>query len=90
MVNMLADTLVSPTEYMVSYFMQRGWQLPADTVTIPNVMPFFQDVLPTPSSGAQRLLFACPSRECTKRLVSTKSVKLNYLEGNIDALMQAH
>lgn len=43
MVNLMADTMVSPTSYMRAYFRQRGWQLPADTRVIPNVMPVFKE-----------------------------------------------
>ena len=39
MVNLMADTMVSPTSYMRAYFRRRGWQLPVDTRVIPNVMP---------------------------------------------------
>ena len=39
MVNMLADTLASPTEHMRAYLQARGWRLPTDTRVIPNVMP---------------------------------------------------
>ena len=39
MVNLMADTMVSPTSYMHAYFRRRGWQLPVDTRVIPNVMP---------------------------------------------------
>lgn len=46
--NMLADTLVSPTAYMRAYLQQRGWQLPADMRVIPNVMP----ALGQPREGA--------------------------------------
>lgn len=41
--NLLADTMVSPTSYMRAYFKQRGWQLPKDSVVIPNVMPAFKE-----------------------------------------------
>ena len=43
MVNLMADTMVSPTSYMRAYFRRRGWQLPADTRVIPNVMPSFKE-----------------------------------------------
>ncbi|CAL8462363.1 g1896 [Coccomyxa elongata] len=39
MVNMLADTLASPTQHMRAYLRARGWRLPTDTRVIPNVMP---------------------------------------------------
>ena len=41
--NLLADTMVSPTRYMQAYFRQRGWQMPEDNQVIPNVMPSFQE-----------------------------------------------
>ena len=41
--NLMADTMASPTAYMQAYFRQRGWQLPEDTLTIPNVMPAFPE-----------------------------------------------
>lgn len=40
--NLMADTMTSPTAYMQAYFRQRGWRLPEETLTIPNVMPAFQ------------------------------------------------
>ena len=43
MVNLMADTMVSPTSYMRAYFQRRGWRLPTDTRVIPNVMPSFQE-----------------------------------------------
>ena len=43
MVNLMADTMTSPTAYMQAYLRQRGWQLPEETLTIPNVMPVFQE-----------------------------------------------
>jgi hypothetical protein len=39
---LLADTLASPTGHMRAYLEARGWALPADTHTIPNVMPTFE------------------------------------------------
>ncbi|CAL5227669.1 g10676 [Coccomyxa viridis] len=48
MVNLMADTMASPTAYMQAYFRQRGWQLPEDTLTIPNVMPAFPEQPSTP------------------------------------------
>lgn len=41
--NLLADTMVSPTRYMQAYFRQRGWQMPEDNLVIPNIMPSFQE-----------------------------------------------
>ena len=41
--NLLADTMVSPTRYMQAYFRQRGWQMPEDKSVIPNVMPSFHE-----------------------------------------------
>ena len=46
--NLMADTMASPTAYMQAYFRQRGWRLPEDTLTIPNVMPAFQEQPATP------------------------------------------
>ena len=46
--NLMADTMVSPTSYMRAYFRQRGWRLPADTRVIPNVMPSFKEQAATP------------------------------------------
>ena len=43
MVNLMADTMISPTSYMRAYFWRRGWRLPADTRVIPNVMPSFKE-----------------------------------------------
>ena len=40
--NLMADTMVSPTSYMRAYFRRRGWRLPTDTRVIPNVMPSSQ------------------------------------------------
>ncbi|KAK9906836.1 hypothetical protein WJX75_008813 [Coccomyxa subellipsoidea] len=42
MTMLLADTLASPTGHMRAYLEARGWALPADTHTIPNVMPTFE------------------------------------------------
>ena len=39
MASQLADQEISPTQYMVSFLRQRGWQLPNTTLTIPNVIP---------------------------------------------------
>ena len=41
--NLMADTMASPTAYMQAYFRQRGWELPDETHTIPNVMPAFPE-----------------------------------------------
>ena len=43
MVNLMADTMVTPTSYMRAYFRRRGWRLPADMHVIPNVMPSFKE-----------------------------------------------
>ena len=39
MASQLADQEISPTQYMVSFLRQRGWQLPNHTLTIPNIIP---------------------------------------------------
>ena len=39
MVNQLNDVEISPTDYMAAFLRQRGWQLPDNTITIPNVLP---------------------------------------------------
>lgn len=39
MVNQLNDVEISPTDYMLAYLRQRGWTLPNDSITIPNVLP---------------------------------------------------
>ena len=39
MASQLADVEISPTQYMISFLRQRGWQLPNSTITIPNVIP---------------------------------------------------
>lgn len=38
-VNQLNDVLISPTNYMISFLRQRGWKLPKQTITIPNIIP---------------------------------------------------
>ena len=61
MVNLMADTMASPTAYMQAYFRQRGWRLPEDTLTIPNVMPAFQKESATlhPSEDVRQVSQAC-------------------------------
>ncbi|KAK9805857.1 hypothetical protein WJX73_008965 [Symbiochloris irregularis] len=39
MANQLNDIEISPTNYMTAFLRQRGWKLPRDTITIPNVIP---------------------------------------------------
>ena len=39
MANQLNDFEISPTNYMIAFLRQRGWTLPAATLTIPNVIP---------------------------------------------------
>ena len=39
MASQLADVEISPTQYMLSFLRQRGWQLPQNTLTIPNIIP---------------------------------------------------
>ncbi len=39
MANMLNDCEISPTNYMVAFLRQRGWQMPEVTMRIPNVIP---------------------------------------------------
>ena len=39
MVNHLNDIMISPTNYMISFLRQRGWTLPKQTITIPNIIP---------------------------------------------------
>lgn len=39
MVNMLNDQEISPTNYMLAFLRQRAWQLPEQTITIPNIIP---------------------------------------------------
>ena len=39
MANQLNDWEISPTNYMNAFLRQRGWKLPEQTVTIPNVIP---------------------------------------------------
>ena len=39
MANQLNDCEISPTNYMIAFLHQRGWKLPADTITIPNIIP---------------------------------------------------
>ena len=38
MANQLNDIEISPTNYMLAFLRQRGWQLPADSIVIPNVI----------------------------------------------------
>ena len=59
---LLADTLASPTAHMRAYLEARGWQLPADTRTIPNVMPAFE---PNQAPAAEGTL---PDLGSTKRV----------------------
>ena len=46
MASQLADQEISPTQYMVSFLRQRGWQLPNTTLTIPNVIPEVRSFCP--------------------------------------------
>ncbi len=39
MANMLNDCEISPTNYMIAFLRQRGWQMPETTMRIPNVIP---------------------------------------------------
>ena len=39
MANMLNDCEISPTNYMIAFLRQRGWQMPEITMRIPNVIP---------------------------------------------------
>ena len=39
MANQLNDIEISPTDYMLAYLHQRGWRLPDETLTLPNVLP---------------------------------------------------
>lgn len=39
MANMLNDCEISPTNYMIAFLRQRGWQMPDSTMRIPNVIP---------------------------------------------------
>ena len=39
MANMLNDCQISPTNYMIAFLRQRGWQMPEITMRIPNVIP---------------------------------------------------
>lgn len=36
---MLNDCEISPTNYMIAFLRQRGWQMPETTMRIPNVIP---------------------------------------------------
>ena len=36
---MLNDCEISPTNYMIAFLRQRGWQMPEITMRIPNVIP---------------------------------------------------
>lgn len=62
MVMLLADSLVSPTEYMQSYLLQRGWQLPADSRIIPNIMPAFEEAKSQLPQGIAQYHSPYPSR----------------------------
>ena len=74
--NLMADTMTSPTGYMRAYFKQRGWRLPEDTLTIPNVMPIFKEPTSTlpamadtrqGSQGQRRLQrLQKPGSECSR------------------------
>lgn len=48
-VNMLNDVEISPTNYMLSFLKQRGWQLPQKTLVIPNVVPDVDSHVLTPA-----------------------------------------
>ena len=73
--NLMADTMTSPTGYMRAYFKQRGWRMPEDTLTIPNVMPTFKEPTSTleamadvrQASQGQRILqhLHTPGSECS-------------------------
>lgn len=39
MAHLLNDVEISPTNYMLAYLRQRGWTLPNETLTLPNVLP---------------------------------------------------
>lgn len=53
MAHQLNDAEISPTNYMTAFLRQRGWKLPADTITIPNVIPEVE-----PAAAAVRHLLA--------------------------------
>ena len=75
--NQLNDWEISPTNYMNAFLRQRGWKLPANTVTIPNVIPEVE-----PAAAAVRLCFLVCSEQlpgcswcclCTRMAVCTRS-----------------
>ena len=39
MVSQLNDIEISPSSYMLAFLRQRGWLLPQEALTIPNVLP---------------------------------------------------
>ena len=51
MAHQLNDFEISPTNYMTAFLRQRGWMLPANTITIPNVIPEVE-----PAAAAVRCL----------------------------------
>ena len=64
MASQLADQEISPTQYMVSFLRQRGWQLPNTTLTIPNVIPEVAQLLP-PQAAQCKVLFEHKSASAT-------------------------
>ena len=52
---MLNDCQISPTNYMIAFLRQRGWQMPEITMRIPNVIPEVDPIAarvrPSPSTS---------------------------------------
>ena len=56
MANQLNDAEISPTNYMTAFLRQRGWKLPDESITIPNVIP---EVEPDAAAVCHEIHAAC-------------------------------
>ena len=85
MANMLNDCEISPTNYMVAFLRQRGWQMPEITMRIPNVIPevdpMAQKVSTHPSTVRD------PYHDCSKCSMLSKLCEWQVERGKYTACM---